>query len=123
MFGDVDFHVESAGIARLSGRRLPSRFPHRTIDTQTHWTPSFRSREAAERYNHLLEDSGGIALVPHGPLWSRPAYHLDVVRVHERERLQSKWAAAGMGTGIHYPISIHLSKAYEHLGYGASTLR
>jgi dTDP-4-amino-4,6-dideoxygalactose transaminase len=28
-------------------------------------------------------------------------------------------AAAGIGTGIHYPIPLHLQKAYESLGYQA----
>jgi dTDP-4-amino-4,6-dideoxygalactose transaminase len=53
------------------------------------------------------------------PSWSRPVYHLYVVRVAERDRLQSDLAAAGIGTGIHYPIPLHLVKAYEPLGYRA----
>ena len=52
------------------------------------------------------------ALVPE---WSRPVYHLYVVRVGERERVQQQLADAGIGTGIHYPIPLHLSKAYESL--------
>jgi dTDP-4-amino-4,6-dideoxygalactose transaminase len=39
------------------------------------------------------------------------------VRVPNREALQATLAEAGIGTGIHYPIPLHLQKAYEHLGY------
>jgi len=31
--------------------------------------------------------------------------------------LQAFLAEAGIGTGIHYPIPLHLQKAYEHLKY------
>jgi dTDP-4-amino-4,6-dideoxygalactose transaminase len=51
------------------------------------------------------------------PSWSRPVYHLYVVRAEDRERLQTDLAAAGIGTGIHYPIPLHLVKAYEALGF------
>jgi dTDP-4-amino-4,6-dideoxygalactose transaminase len=40
-----------------------------------------------------------------------------VVRVQDREALQAHLAEAGIGTGIHYPIPLHLQKAYEHLEY------
>jgi dTDP-4-amino-4,6-dideoxygalactose transaminase len=39
------------------------------------------------------------------------------VRVKDRDALQARLADAGIGTGIHYPIPLHLQKAYEHLGY------
>jgi dTDP-4-amino-4,6-dideoxygalactose transaminase len=42
-----------------------------------------------------------------------------VIRVREREQLRNHLAAAGIGTGIHYPIPLHLQKAYRALGYGA----
>ena len=44
-------------------------------------------------------------------------FHLYVVRVPDREALQQHAPAAGIGTGIHYPIPLHLQKAYESLGY------
>jgi dTDP-4-amino-4,6-dideoxygalactose transaminase len=40
-----------------------------------------------------------------------------VVRVADRERLQKDLAAAGIATGIHYPVPLHLAKAYEALGF------
>lgn len=73
-------------------------------------------REVARRYDELLVDAGTVVL-PHVPCWSRPVYHLYVVQVEDRERLQEDLAAAGIGTGIHYPIPLHLLKAYESLGF------
>jgi dTDP-4-amino-4,6-dideoxygalactose transaminase len=73
-------------------------------------------REVARRYDELLADSGTVVL-PHVPSWSRPVYHLYVVQVEDRERLQEDLGAAGIGTGIHYPIPLHLLKAYETLGF------
>jgi dTDP-4-amino-4,6-dideoxygalactose transaminase len=35
-----------------------------------------------------------------------------------RDELQRQLAAAGIGTGIHYPIPLHLQKAYEGLQFG-----
>jgi len=49
--------------------------------------------------------------------WTKGVYHLYVVRVSDREALQAALAEAGVGTGIHYPIPLHLQKAYEHLGF------
>ncbi len=74
-------------------------------------------RERACRYDELFADAEGTVILPHEPSWSRPVYHLYVVRVADRERLQKDLAAAGIGTGIHYPVPLHLAKAYEGLGF------
>ena len=49
--------------------------------------------------------------------WSRAVYHLYVVRVDDREALMSFLKDQGIGTGIHYPIPLHLQNAYRDLGY------
>ncbi len=74
-------------------------------------------RERARCYDELFADTGGTVILPHVPSWSRPVYHLYVVRVADREPVQKDLATAGIGTGIHYPIPLHLSKAYEALGF------
>src|SRR3989442_1261261 len=74
-------------------------------------------RERARSYDELFADTHGKVVLPHVPSWSRPVYHLYVVRVEDRERLQRDLTAAGIGTGIHYPIPLHLVKAYEALGF------
>jgi dTDP-4-amino-4,6-dideoxygalactose transaminase len=73
-------------------------------------------RERARDYGELFTGTDRLVL-PHVPSWSRPVYHLYVVQVADRERLQKDLAAAGIGTGIHYPIPLHLAKAYDSLGF------
>ena len=51
------------------------------------------------------------------PEWSRSVFHLYVVQVADRIQLQRHLDEAGISTGIHYPIALHLSKAYERLGF------
>ncbi len=35
----------------------------------------------------------------------------------ERDRLRQDLERRGIATGLHYPIPLHLQKAYAHLGY------
>lgn len=93
-----------AGVLGVKLRRLPK------------WNDQRRAR--AEAYRELLAGEG-TAILPHVPHWSRPVYHLYVVRVANRDRVQAHLAAAGIGTGIHYPVPLHLCKAYEGLGFSA----
>lgn len=45
-------------------------------------------------------------------------YHLYAIRVQNRDAVIHDLAEKGIGTGIHYPIPIHLQEAYRSLGYG-----
>ena len=74
-------------------------------------------RERARGYDELLASTEKTVVRPHVPSWSRPVYHLYVVRVEDRERLQKDLAAAGIGTGLHYPIPLHIARAYEFLRF------
>jgi dTDP-4-amino-4,6-dideoxygalactose transaminase len=78
------------------------------------WT---RERQAAAaEYDRLLADVDGV-VAPYQPEWSRAVYHLYVIRFADREGLQKHLAEAKIDTGIHYPIPLHLQKAYEGFGY------
>jgi dTDP-4-amino-4,6-dideoxygalactose transaminase len=77
-----------------------------------------KRRALAKEYGRLFDGVAEITL-PHEPSWSKAVYHLYVVRVQGREKLQAELSAAGIGTGIHYPIPLHLQKAYLQLGYKA----
>ena len=76
-----------------------------------------KRREAAARYRELL--AGQPVILPHEPEWAHAIYHLFVVRMESRGEAMDFLAEAGIGTGIHYPIPLHLQKAYSHLGYKA----
>ncbi len=76
-----------------------------------------RRRECASRYQELLGAASEVIRLPYEPFWSKAVFHLYVVQVQNREQLQNHLGAAGIGTGIHYPIPLHLQNAYKDLGY------
>jgi dTDP-4-amino-4,6-dideoxygalactose transaminase len=76
-------------------------------------------RERAAEYRRLLTASDCGMSPPHEPAWSKAVYHLYVVCTDNREGLMNHLKKAGIGTGIHYPIPLHLQKAYASLGYHA----
>jgi dTDP-4-amino-4,6-dideoxygalactose transaminase len=74
-------------------------------------------RERAAEYDSLLKSVDGALVPPYEPSWSRAVYHLYVVRTEDREGMMAHLGKAGIGTGIHYPIPLHLQKAYAELNY------
>lgn len=82
------------------------------------WTEARRA--VASQYDRLL--AGNRYGIPAPPRHCRHVYHVYAVQVPERDRVQKALQAAGVGTGIHYPIPVHLQKAYANLGYGPGDL-
>jgi dTDP-4-amino-4,6-dideoxygalactose transaminase len=75
-----------------------------------------KRREAARRYDEMLAAVEEV-VIPFQPDWARSVYHLYVIRVSDREGLRKHLAEANIDTGIHYPIPLHLQKAYEGFGF------
>ena len=73
-------------------------------------------RKGAGVYDQLLVSLGDGIILPAQPIWTRSVYHLYVIRIQRRDELQAYLADAGIGTGIHYPIPLHLQAAYRNLG-------
>jgi dTDP-4-amino-4,6-dideoxygalactose transaminase len=73
-------------------------------------------RERAEQYGRFLDKTTAITL-PYEPAWSRAVYHLYVIRTCARRGLMNQLQAAGIGTALHYPIPLHLQKAYLSMNY------
>ncbi len=74
-------------------------------------------RERAAEYKRLLGAADCGVQAPYEPSWSKAVYHLYVVRIDEREGMMEHLKNAGVGTGIHYPIPLHLQKAYSSMNY------
>ncbi len=91
---------------------------HVKLQHVTEWNKQRRARAA--EYRKLFEATGSPVNPPYEPSWSRAVYHLYVVRTEHREELMAFLKEQGIGTGIHYPIPLHLQKAYHALGYSSS---
>jgi dTDP-4-amino-4,6-dideoxygalactose transaminase len=77
-------------------------------------------REHAARYNELLAGAGaggGGLLLPRELPYAHHVYHLYVVQSQERDRLRRALEEAGVQTGVHYPIPVHLQPAFASLRY------
>ncbi len=74
-------------------------------------------RECASRYQEMLSPIASAITLPHEPPYSKAVYHLYVVQSQNRDELQKQLNDVGIGTGIHYPIPLHLQKAYQHMNY------
>ena len=92
-----------AAILRVKLRRLPA------------WNA--RRAAIAARYNELLADTAVIT--PNIPTEGRHVFHCYVVRVPDgrRDALRQALAERNIGTGVHYPVPVHLQEACEFLGY------
>lgn len=66
---------------------------------------------------YKLALQGSDLVLPEVRPGSTHIHHLYVVRSNERDALQKQLAEAGIATGIHYPIPLHLQPAFRDLGY------
>jgi dTDP-4-amino-4,6-dideoxygalactose transaminase len=71
-------------------------------------------RAAAAYYTKNLLELG--LKVPIEPANTEHVYHLYVIQVRDREKVQAVLAEHGVQSGIHYPNPIHMQKAYSFLG-------
>ncbi len=77
------------------------------------WTEA--RRQHAAHYNELLTGSGVQTPGEVGDV--RHVYHVYAVRLAQRDAVQEALQARQIQTGIHYPIPVHLQKAYRDFGY------
>ena len=87
-----------------------------------------RRRRLAALYTAALAgDTLGVTgastiQVPTEAAWATHAYHLYVVRLPERDRVQARLRERGIVTQVHYPVPVHLQEAYRDLGYTPGSL-
>jgi dTDP-4-amino-4,6-dideoxygalactose transaminase len=75
-------------------------------------------RDRAAEYDRLLRGNEAVKC-PFEPSWSKAVYHLYVIQVADRDGLISHLNAAGIGSGVHYPVPLYLQKAYAGMNYRA----
>lgn len=91
-----------AGVLRIKLKRLDD------------WNRA-RSENAAY-YNKFLSEISSVTL-PTEAEFADSVYHLYVILIDDRDKLQKFLDSKGIATGLHYPLPLHLQKAYENLGY------
>jgi dTDP-4-amino-4,6-dideoxygalactose transaminase len=77
------------------------------------WNAARRKHAAA--YRRELADTGLRMLDPHSDYNS--VHHIFPLFTPQRDELREHLLGAGISTGLHYPIPVHLQPGYRHLGY------
>jgi dTDP-4-amino-4,6-dideoxygalactose transaminase len=78
-----------------------------------------RRREIAHLYTEGLKD---FVVTPSEADYVRHVFHLYVIQSSNRDQLQAYLLEQGIQTLIHYPVPVHLQKAYGYLGYKPADL-
>jgi len=73
-------------------------------------------RQNSAYYTEFLSNVPSVTL-PVEAEFARSVYHLYVIQVDDRDGLQDHLNSKGVASGLHYPLPLHLQKAYDHLGY------
>jgi dTDP-4-amino-4,6-dideoxygalactose transaminase len=81
----------------------------------------YLDRWNALRVQHAKDYVKGLAgsdlYLPQLPPDGEHNFHLFVVRARRRDALQNCHKAQGIESGIHYPVPLHLTPAYQELSY------
>ena len=80
-----------------------------------------RRQRVAEWYQQALSGLPEVTLPVKAP-YAQHVYHLYVIRTPQRDALREHLTSRGIGTGLHYPLPLHLQLAYEHLGIAKGSL-
>jgi len=78
------------------------------------WTE--QRRKVAQQYDTLLKNVGDIIFPKEMP-YAKHVYHLYVIQTTKRNELQSYLTSKGIGTGLHYPMPLHLQRCFSNLEY------
>jgi dTDP-4-amino-4,6-dideoxygalactose transaminase len=110
----VTYHHDEVGfnyrMEGFQGAVLGVKLPHLQKWTQ-------ERRRVAKRYTELLADTP--LRLPREAAYAESAWHLYTVRHPKRDELKKHLDENGVGCAVHYPIPLHLQKAYAYLGHKA----
>lgn len=72
--------------------------------------------EIAEKYNDAFKDIDDV-VIPYSEIYNKHIYHQYTIRTGRRDELAKFLKEKGIQTAVHYPIPLHLQKAFSYLGY------
>jgi len=102
----------NARMDELQAAVLRVKLPY--LDT---WNAARRTHAAA-----YAEQLRGLVETPVTRDWATHAYYVYVIQTSERDRVRAALAEQGIGTGVHYPIPLHLQPACARYGVTQGTL-
>ncbi len=73
-------------------------------------------RAHAARYDETLKGMEDL-VTPYVADYARHVFHIYAIRAPRRDEVINLLAEMGVASGIHYPVPIHLQRAYQSLGY------
>jgi dTDP-4-amino-4,6-dideoxygalactose transaminase len=73
-------------------------------------------RSHAAHYDTALRGAEDI-IIPFRASNVQHVYHIYAIRVQDRDEVMRLLTQKGVGSGVHYPVPIHLQEAYSALGY------
>jgi len=108
-------HEEVGGNFRLDaiqGAVLAVKLAH--LDS---WTAA--RQDHAAQYDRLLDAEGlaGGPITPPRVTQPRHVFNLYTIRARDRDGLRCHLADEGIGTGVYYPLPLHLQPCFKGLGY------
>jgi dTDP-4-amino-4,6-dideoxygalactose transaminase len=105
-------HVEAGLSCRMDALQaavLRTKLPH--LDR---WNAARAA--LVRRYHARLDEAPPIEYAGRG-CGGDSVNHLMVVEIDGRDEVRECLGAAGVATGVHYPVPLHLQPAFAHLGY------
>jgi dTDP-4-amino-4,6-dideoxygalactose transaminase len=112
------YHHEMVGtnsrLDAIQAAILRTKLPH--LES---WTEA--RRRHARRYDAALANVDGIE-APHVEPGNFHVYNQYTVKVDDRDAITARAESAGVGTGIYYPLPLHLQLCFSELGYGPGDL-
>jgi dTDP-4-amino-4,6-dideoxygalactose transaminase len=78
-------------------------------------------RTHALQYNRAFDGTGEV-VTPFEAPYSQHVYHVYAIRVEERDEVTRFLKERAIHCAVHYPVPIHLQKAYQDLGYKTGSL-
>lgn len=109
-------HVEQGSNSRLDTLQAS------ILSVKLKRLPEWNNLRAAHARSYITGLSGvGDLVFQKSASWSSHIYHLFIIQTARRDELQKYLAEHGVDTIIHYPIPVHLQKAYAELNQPAGS--